>query len=205
MSALIKKDEYGVLRPVDSDGYTVYLPDKLSGLLELAADSMESLAKGSYYYPSSHTGFKSVLTSEDGRTLVNYAGAVMVAELGVTPELGDVSNDDFDTEEDYAFQLRAVDAVSNLYDVRDGALLNALCEEVVLAADTPCREYIEMRDEIYRRFDDEATPEQAAVVAKWARYASLVNLQVGYSGWVETIAVTANLREIAHDCGKVGW
>lgn len=205
MSALINKDEYGVLTPVDSEGYTIYLPDKLSGLLELAADSMESLSKGGLYYPSSRTGFKSVLTSDNGRIYVNYAGAVMVAKLGVTPELGDVSNDDFDTEEDYAFQLRAVDAVANQYDVRDGVLLNALCEEIVLATDTPCDEYREMRDEIYRRFDAEATPEQAAVVAKWAQYASLVQLDVGYSGWVDTIAITANLREIAHDCGKVGW
>lgn len=204
MSALINKDEYGVLRPVDSHGRTVYLPDKLSGLLELAADSMESLDKR-IYFPTSQTGHKSMVRSEDGKTLVNYAGAIMVAELGVTPSLGDVSNDDFDTEEDYAFQLKAVTAVSNLYDVRDGILLNALCEEVVLAAEQPCREYIEMREDVYRRFDAEATPEQAAVVAKWAEYASLVDLNAGYGGWVEAAAVTAILREIAHDCGKVGW
>lgn len=204
MSTLINKDEYGVLTPVDSHGRTVYLPDKLSGLLELAADSMESLDKR-IYSPTSQTGYKSIVRSEDGKTLVNYAGAIMVAKLGVTPSLGDVSNDDFHTEEDYAFQLKAVDAVSNLYDVRDGILLNALCEEVVLAAEQPCREYIEMREDVYRRFDAEATPEQAAVVAKWAECASLVDLNAGYGGWVEAAAVTAILREIAHDCGKVGW
>lgn len=205
MSALITKDEYGVLLPVNDWNLPVFLPDKLSTLLELAADSMEGLDRN-LYHPTSEFWHKGANGGDDGLTRVNYAGAVMVARLGVKPEHGDVSPDDFETErEPYAFLLKAIEAASARYDLRDAILLVGLCEEVVLAWEQPDSVYIAEREDVYRRFDSEAAPGEAGVIAKWNQYASQIDMRYGYGGWSEADKMTVVMREMAHDAGKIGW
>lgn len=205
MSALITKDEYGVLLLVNDWNALIWLPDKLSTLLELAADRMDGLDRN-LYHPTSEFWHKGANGGDDGVTRVNYAGAVMVSHLGVKPEHGDVSPDDFKTErEPYDFLLKAIEAVSARYDIRDALLLTNLCEEVVLAWEQPEPVYIAERKDVYRQFDSVATPDQASVIAKWNQYASQIDMRCGYGGWSEADKMTVVMREMAHDAGKLGW
>ena len=144
------------------------------------------------YFPASDTLFGGIIATGGGVWRVDYAGAMMVAELGVAPERGDVGLDDFETEgEPYAFKLKAVVAASERFDIQDGVLLNALCEEVALAHDQPDPDYIAERDEIYRHFDAEATQEQAGVIAKWNRFAAQSAAASGFSGWDDVAKINS--------------
>lgn len=122
----------------------------------------------------------------------------MVAELGVKPEHSVVTPDDFDTErEPHEFTPCAVRAVAERYDIRDGILLAARYEEIVLADNDPCPEYIEFREDVYARFDKEASAELSEVVAKWNEYASAVDLSCGYSTWDEAESASVVLLDSA--------
>lgn len=189
MDVEIKIDEWGVFRP-ESHGGLHTLPTKLSELLTLAVESMESLDRR-LYWPDMrrwHKGAKG-----DGVCRVNYAGAIMAHELGLPRDM-DADDWSFDTEGYYVMGFNAVEAVAHNFNLRDGILYAACREEFFLPE-------IGM-DEIYARFDAEIHPEQAAMIANYKQYGAMNR---PYFGWADIDRRNIALGQIAAWLRRNWW
>ena len=213
MGVIAKTDEYGILRPEYEDsGFFVDLPDRLSDLLILGVKSMESLDRRLYAPDCDvwHAG-----AGDDGVCCVGYAGAIMAAELGAPRERA-IDDGGFDSELGYRFAFNAVESVACRLDVRDGLLYAAGCEELILLADGSLDDDADVLA-VYERFDNEAAPELAGLVAKWKQRGAINrrkaeefgywydNVGQGYFSWPDVERLNVALRELAGELKAIGW
>lgn len=212
MGVIALIDEDGILRPEYEDsGFSVGLPDKLSELLTLGADSMESLDRR-LYAPDGYVWHAG--TGDDGICRVGYAGAIMAMELGA-PRNRAIADFDFDPEGGYRFAFNAIEAVACNMDVRDGLLYADGCEELILLSDGSLDDNSDVLA-VYERFDNKASPNLAGLVAKWRQRGATNrrkaeefgywrdNVGRGYLGWDDAERTSAAIRTLSRELKSLG-
>lgn len=204
MSVHIRGKEYGGLWTEDDKGDLIVLPELLSDALDLAANDMDSLDRDLYApkWDVFHSG------ARDGdKCVVNHAGAVMAATLGIKRS--------FDCEPwvfsfmEYWYEsaLRGIDVAIRRFDIPRGVLAlqgygrshNRWGGEIL---EHPL---LSVGDLIGNMIGD-ATAEQAALVEKWAGRAESAAYETAeYRDWAGADAHNEVVRELASDLRSAGW